>query len=69
MLMYPRGAANVQCAVCGVVNSAQQVRLLRCADGYSTSGCVSMSSSDESHYVRTALTAGLASSMCWRLQY
>lgn len=25
MLMYPRGAANVQCAVCGVVNSAQQV--------------------------------------------
>jgi LSD1 subclass zinc finger protein len=29
MLMYPRGAANVQCAVCGVVNSAQQVSSLR----------------------------------------
>jgi LSD1 subclass zinc finger protein len=25
MLMYPRGAANVQCAVCGVVSSAAQV--------------------------------------------
>lgn len=28
MLMYPRGSNNVQCAVCGVVNSAQQVRLI-----------------------------------------
>lgn len=26
MLMYPRGAANVQCAVCGVVSSAAQVQ-------------------------------------------
>lgn len=25
MLMYPRGANNVQCAVCGVVSSAAQV--------------------------------------------
>ena len=28
MLMYPRGANNVQCAVCGVVSSAAQARLL-----------------------------------------